>query len=330
MLVFWRRDGDRCAMMSEDAKTEGRSRMGRRGTTKSNGQKDALDRFYTDAGEAMRLMSAVTARGDDLRGKLVVEPSAGAGSFVRACEGLGLPVLAYDIAPSESPICDTRIRVADFLADVDLGRVQADAATDGLPVPQGMDDVVIVGNPPFGVQGRLALAFVGHASELASITWFVLPPTFRKASYQDRIRHAVVSDVIPMEVTEYDTPSGRIDVPSAFMRFSRVEDKPAPVPLSTLLASVPFSFCAADEAEFSVRRVGGNAGRASLATEGLSPQSNYFCKVTDDTDADEVVTCINSVTFAERDWTVGPRSVSKRELIEGYLSAHGNDGKGDD
>ena len=85
-----------------------------RGTTKNNGQKGKLDRFYTPADEALRLLSdlpaivPLLAGNPDCSGIEFYEPSAGDGAFVRAVEELypSASVRAFDIAPPCSPPCD--------------------------------------------------------------------------------------------------------------------------------------------------------------------------------------------------------------------------------
>lgn len=99
----------------------------RRGTSKSNGRKDSLDRFYMQLEEAERLVSALLDEKPEYHGRIFVEPSAGRGAFVKALEEHGETVIAYDIAPSESSICATSILKRDFLATANAD-IEADVA----------------------------------------------------------------------------------------------------------------------------------------------------------------------------------------------------------
>ncbi len=88
-----------------------------------------------------------------------VEPSAGTGSFFEL-----MPTkrrLGIDIHPK----CENVI-IQDFFK-VTL-----------LPYPP--KDTVIIGNPPFGKRGKLAVAFFNHAALLADIVAFIVPVNFRK------------------------------------------------------------------------------------------------------------------------------------------------------
>lgn len=282
-----------------------------KGTTKNNGQKDKLDRFYTPADEALRLLSdlpaivPLLAGNSDCSGIEFYEPSAGDGAFVRAVEELypSASVRAFDIAPSPSPLCDTAIGEQDFL-DADI--------------PYNANRIVI-GNPPFGEQGRLCFKFVEKALDIAPTVCFILPPSFKKESYQKRIGLSPVA-VIELDDTAYRVGDGLIDVPSCFFVLDRehpfVEDE-------IDFGKLPFEFLPksdTDSADFTIRRVGGTSGTASPDTS-VSTQSNYFCRTCDGYDTGTIIDTINGIDFPERDWSVGPRSLSQREIARRVLEA---------
>ena len=88
-----------------------------------------------------------------------VEPSAGTGAFYNCLpphRRLGIDVL---------PKCKNII-TQDFFTVTRL--------------PYAPKYTAIVGNPPFGKRGKLAIAFFNHAAELADIIAFILPVNFRK------------------------------------------------------------------------------------------------------------------------------------------------------
>lgn len=284
-----------------------------KGTTKNNGQKDKLDRFYTSPGEALRLLSdlpavvPLLAGNTDCSGIEFYEPSAGDGAFVRAVEELypSASVRAFDIAPSPSQLCDTAIGEQDFL-DADI--------------PYS-DNRIVIGNPPFGEQGRLCFKFVEKALGIAPTVCFILPPSFKKESYQKRIGLSPVA-VVELGDTAYRVGDGLIDVPSCFFVFDRehpfVEDE-------IDFGKLPFEFLPknkADSADFTIRRVGGTSGTASHDTS-VSPQSNYFCRTFDGYDTGTIIDTINGIDFPERDWSVGPRSLSQREIARRVIEAMG-------
>lgn len=284
-----------------------------KGTTKNNGQKDKLDRFYTSPDEALRLFSSLPAvvpqlaGNPDCRDIEFYEPSAGDGAFVRAVEEVypSASVRAFDIAPSPSPLCDTAIGEQDFL-DAD--------------VPYS-DNRIVIGNPPFGEQGRLCFQFVEKALDIAPTVCFILPPSFKKESYQKRLGLSPVA-VIELDDTAYRVGDGLIDVPSSFFVFDRehpfVEDE-------IDFGKLPFEFLTKSDtasADFTIRRVGGTSGTASLDTS-VSTQSNYFCRTRDRYDTGTIIDTINGIDFPERDWSVGPRSLSQREIARRVIEAMG-------
>lgn len=94
---------------------------------------------------------------------LIVEPSAGDGAFTRH---LPARAVAVDIDPQT----DTIVR-ADFRA------WQAPAATRAL----------VIGNPPFGARAKLAVEFIAAATRFAEVVAFILPMSFNKYTFQNRV-----------------------------------------------------------------------------------------------------------------------------------------------
>lgn len=128
------------------------------GRTKAGGQKHALDKWYTKPEVAALCLREVTPEAYDL----VIEPSAGAGAFSTLLPGC----LALDLEP-EAPA----IRRQDWFTF-------REARTR---------KILVVGNPPFGQQSTLAVAFINHAATFAQTIAFILPRSFRKESVQARL-----------------------------------------------------------------------------------------------------------------------------------------------
>lgn len=120
--------------------------------------KNPQDQFYTKrevAKYCLRVFRKVAkTNGYDLRNHTYLEPSAGEGCFIEL-----LPPdrrIALDIDPQANGILK-----ADFLKWS----------------PQ-KGTYAVIGNPPFGVRGATALAFVNRAGLFADIVGFILPMTF--------------------------------------------------------------------------------------------------------------------------------------------------------
>jgi hypothetical protein len=70
-----------------------------------------------------------------------------------------------------------------------------------------------------------------------------------------------------------------------------------------------------EDPDISFRRVGVYAGKVDTLIENKSPQSHYFIKFDKETEID--ITLLQNIVF-ETDNTVGPRSISKPELIKEF------------
>ncbi|GHP30829.1 hypothetical protein VN1178_02530 [Helicobacter pylori] len=131
-----------------------------------------LDAFYTHpkiARFCLDLLKDLINQnlGLDLNAFHFLEPSAGNGSFVGALKGLGIvDCLALDIAPKAQGI-----QKKDYLLEL-IGFNKKR---------------VIIGNPPFGHRGKLALDFLNKSLNEAPIVAFILPNLFKRYSIQKHI-----------------------------------------------------------------------------------------------------------------------------------------------
>lgn len=283
-----------------------------KGTTKNKGRKDELDRFYTKPEVAAALVDHLLAEHPEWkRSKHFVEPSAGDGAFVRALEDAGVShVHAFDIMPAKDPMCSTEIVENDYL-DGDIFSKSPELA--GVE----RDDIVVIGNPPFGEQAKLAVAFVDKSLEIAGICAFILPPSFYKESVQKKFSGAgAVVEVVGIDDIEYRVvEAGLRDVPSSFFvfdAFAQFRELPNHVD------RLPFKFLPGkdrDKADFIIRRVGGTAGCASSDIHSMSRESCYFC-AREDGCPEDIIEIISGCEYPERDWTVGPRSLSQKEIAK--------------
>ena len=146
--------------------------------TKQKVRKEGLDKFYT-LPECSKKCIDKTCELYDITGwDLIVEPSAGNGSFF-----LQIPSdkkIGIDILPE-----DENIIKQDFL--------------DYYP-PANKGSILVIGNPPFGRVSSLAIKFFNHSAKWATVIAFIIPRTFRKVSIQNRLDdrfHLVYDEEIP-------------------------------------------------------------------------------------------------------------------------------------
>ena len=72
-----------------------------------------------------------------------------------------------------------------------------------------------------------------------------------------------------------------------------------------------------DMPDISFRRVGVNAGKIDTTIDEKSEQSHYFIKFTNGKNRDENIQSLSSSKY-EFNNTVGPKSISKQELIKEF------------
>ena len=120
-----------------------------------------FDKFYTQPSVAETCIN-ITYKiiGENAKCYTYIEPSAGSGAFL---DLLPLNTLGIDIFPPEERI---DILKMDFLQWN----------------PEKSQNIVVIGNPPFGKNASLALKFINHAARFASYIAFILPRTFEKQS----------------------------------------------------------------------------------------------------------------------------------------------------
>lgn len=120
---------------------------------------DPDDQFYTNPDIARRCYGALkriaVELGIDLSHYWFIEPSAGSGNFYDLLPHNGR--IGLDLHPRHN-----EIREADYL----------------LYTPPQNRKYVVIGNPPFGLRGHLALQFINHSFPFADIVAFILPQLF--------------------------------------------------------------------------------------------------------------------------------------------------------
>lgn len=261
------------------------------GITKSNKQKDLLDKFYTKEEVAKECVSFLNKRIDLKNYDLIIEPSAGKGSFSNLFENC----LAYDIAPENDKIIKQ-----DFLL---LNKSFAKNKK-----------VLIIGNPPFGQQAKKAFLFINECSTFAETIAFILPLSFKKKSYINRMPpyFTCIGEKI-LNKNSFTFYEQEYSLPCVFQIWQKKNTKRKRYKIKT--KTKYFDFTTKDKADFRIQRVGSNAGKASLNLN-YAESSNYFIKNNTNIDTEELVEEINKIQYEELYWTCGPKSLSKSELIE--------------
>lgn len=247
-----------------------------------------LDQFYTKpevVDECLRVLSSVV----DLSTYTLVEPSAGTGSFYIKMKALSDNVLGYDLDPKCSGVVER-----DFL------QVNTDEIRGGK---------VYIGNPPFGKNSSLALKFLNKCGEDGEYVAMILPKTFSKILYQDKVNKnlgLLYEMVVPKDSFIYnDAP---YDVPCVFQVWGKLEHQRGDVDVGVMWIEE----CSADVAEYSIRRVGGRSGSV-LEGVDYSPATTYFVRDLVKGAKQKIHNQYANIK-EEASKTVGVRSITLREI----------------
>ena len=264
--------------------------------------RNTIDKYYTTDAVVAICLDAVTRHVNIAPSDVCIEPSAGNGAFIAGIKKAFVHYRFYDIAPEHAEIVGQ-----DYLADNSTAQYAALAREFG--------NVHVIGNPPFGRQASLASRFIKKSCEFCTSVSFILPRSFKKAS-----RHKTFPANFYL-ACEMDLPADAFlvggqtySVPCVFQIWTR---RPTLRPAAAKTAPAGFMFTTKSAAhDISVRRVGVNAGRVCLAAGSAdkSEQSHYFIAFCNGRARDDNVSAVRAIVYDDNN-TVGPKSVSKQELI---------------
>jgi len=229
---------------------------------------------------------------------LIIEPSAGSGAFINILKSLSNNNIFIDIKPEHEDIIES-----DFLK-YDINSVK-----------NKYNKIHIIGNPPFGRQSSLAIKFIKY-SEFAHSISFILPRSFKKKSMQKYFPqsfHLICNIDLPDNCFLINNIEH--NVPCVFQiwekrNYNRIKIEK--------LKPINYEFVKIDKnPEISFRRVGVYAGKIDKNIE-KSIQSHYFIKFNKKLgNIDDIIKKLNNIKFNTNN-TVGPKSISKQEIIEEF------------
>ena len=168
--------------------------------------KNKFDEYFTKPEIAQKLFDKfckIVGAKEDLTKFIWIEPSVGNGAF-------------FEILPQN--------KIGIDIKQTEFGTIQSDFLAYNLPKSPNQPFIVI-GNPPFGHRGVLALEFIKHAAN-ADFVAFILPMFFQslgKGSIRYRVPqnlHLLYEEVLPKN--SFYTPSGKdADVHCCFQIYSK-------------------------------------------------------------------------------------------------------------
>jgi hypothetical protein len=139
-----------------------------------------FDQFFTKPQIAKLCVENLTATYSLDNFDLIIEPSAGTGSF-------------FELIPNEK-----RIGI-----ELDFNLCKKNALYKHMSFFDfsiSDNNILVLGNPPFGTQNNLSIDFFNHAATFADTIAFIIPKTWKKDSVQNRLNkyfHLIKSMDLP-------------------------------------------------------------------------------------------------------------------------------------
>ena len=127
--------------------------------------RNTIDKYYTKESVVELCINYVKQHIQINENDLIIEPSAGNGSFITGIKSLTTNFKFYDLEPENEEIIkqDYLLYKYDNINNI-------------------FDKIHIIGNPPFGRQSSLAIKFIKKSCEFCNSISFILPKSFKKDS----------------------------------------------------------------------------------------------------------------------------------------------------
>lgn len=264
-----------------------------------------LDKFYTIPDYSKKCIDKVFTLCDKLSFDLIIEPSAGDGSFFNQlnCDNK----IGLDISPDNKDILQM-----DFFDYT----------------PQNLDrKILVIGNPPFGRVSSLAVKFFNHSAEWANVIAFIVPRTFRRPSIQNKLDkrfHLIYDEEIPTNPCCF-TP--KMMVKCCFQIWEKKKLERPYIELQTKHKDWDFlSFGPLDTkgqptppqgADFAIRAYGGKIGEIKTKNlNELRPKSWHWIK--SKIDKDVLIDRFNQLNYSDSLNTARQNSMGKGEFVKLY------------
>ena len=264
---------------------------------------ESLDQFFTPEADAKRYIELVDNLYNLSTYDNVIEPSAGGGSFFK---NMPSNRVGIDLEPQGPDIIQY-----DFFK---------------YKFPKGRN--IVIGNPPYGRRGSMALKFINRCADYSDVIAFVLPRGFMRTAMQnsvDKNLHLMHSEMLE----NFNLPCGKqYKVKSVFQiweRRTQLRDKIIEPKahkdfelLHKHVSWISTSELNAVKAEYPYA-IGQNKLRIENSN-GISKGSVWFVKP----NVPNVKETFERATFDSAYYTTGAPSLSKGDIINGYITATNN------
>lgn len=262
-------------------------------------KRKTIDKYYTSENTVKRCIQLIVKHVEINENDLCIEPSAGNGSFIPDIKTLFGHYRFYDLEPENNEIIQKDYLEFNYKS-----------------IKKKYQKIHIIGNPPFGRQSSLAIKFIKKSSEFCNSISFILPKSFKKDSLKKYFPlnfHLICESDLPKY--SFTINGNPYDVPCVFQIWVKKNNKRK---IQNKIIPNNFVFVKkSDEHDISFRRVGVYAGNIDKNTEDKSEQSHYFIKF-DIPLTKTLFKKLSNIEYECKDNTVGPKSISKQELIKEF------------
>ena len=167
------------------------------------------DQFFTPNETAEKcfeiFQKILKENGDNDDEYTYIEPSAGDGSFINALKEK--KYIAFDIEPRHKNITEQ-----DYLT------------WEPPKLKNGKNKYIVIGNPPFGLRGHLALKFINHSYDFADYVVFILPQLFEsdgKGVPRKRVKGYNLIHTEKIKSKFYEPDKKEVDINTIFQIWSK-------------------------------------------------------------------------------------------------------------
>jgi hypothetical protein len=263
-------------------------------------KRNTIDKYYTKDTSVKICLELIKQHLTINDNDLIIEPSAGNGSFIESIKIVSKNHLFYDLEPEND-----EIEKQDYLE------------CDTSVIREKYENIHIVGNPPFGRQSSLAIKFIKKSCEFCDSVSFILPKSFKKESLKKTFPlqfHLIIEMDMPDKSFLVDC--NEHDVPCVFQIWKKMDHNRI---VCEKLEPSGFIFVEkTEDPDISFRRVGVNAGKIDMNVIDKSCQSHYFIKFTNSKPVTDNINNLLKIQYSFNN-TVGPKSISKQELIKEFI-----------
>ena len=259
-----------------------------------------IDKFYTNIHIVEECIYKFNKYVYDINDfDLVIEPSAGSGNFLLNIEHKNK--IGFDIEPEHESIIKK-----DFF--------------EYHPDTYLYNNILTIGNPPFGIVCSLAIKFFNHAAKFSNVIAFIIPRSFRKVSMQNKldINFKLIYDMdISNKLNTFDPP---INVKCCFQIWTRTNNKRIIKKLDIKHKDWKFLNYKKDDillSDFAIRAYGGKCGEiVEYNFDMLNCKGWHFIK--SNINIDQLKSNMLHLDFKNSKNTARQNSLGKAELVDLY------------